>query len=86
MHLSPRLFTIVASALVASTTVPSAHADSIQFILNTTATIDMANFSDNFAGEYVNVASAPFLFTDPEVRGSTSIPLANDSVSVPDEA
>jgi hypothetical protein len=84
MRLSARLVSaVVVSALGTSIAVPSAHADSIQYILNTTATIDMTTLSDNFAGQYVNVASFPFLFTDPEVVGSVFVPLANASVSVP---
>jgi PEP-CTERM motif len=84
MRLSARLlFTVVVSALVASTAVPAALADSIQYILNTTATIDVTNFSTNSAGQYVNVAGLPFLFTDPEVVGPATVPLANASVSVP---
>jgi hypothetical protein len=84
MRLSARVVSaVVVSALGASIAVPSAHADSIQYILNTTATIDMTTLSDNFAGQYVNVASFPFLFTDPEVVGSVVVPLANASVSVP---
>jgi hypothetical protein len=80
MRLSPCLFAIVASALLASTAVPVALADSIQL----TTTIDLAVVSDNFAGEYVNVGSAPFLLTDPEVVGSTSAFPSNASVFVPE--
>jgi hypothetical protein len=84
MRLSARLFSVIAtSALVASTAVPVAFADSIQYILNTSATIDITTLNDNFAGEYVNVASAPFLFTLPGVCCSATVPLANASVSVP---
>jgi hypothetical protein len=85
MRLSTRLASIVVVlALLASTAVPAALADSIQFILNTSATIDLATFSDNFAGQYVNVASAPFLFTVPQVNGSVSEFPAPASVCVPD--
>jgi hypothetical protein len=84
MRLSTRLVSAVfVSALGASIAVPSALADSIQFILNTTATINLSTFSTNFAGQYVNVAGLPFLFTDPEVAGPATVPLANASVSVP---
>jgi hypothetical protein len=84
MRLSARLSSvIVLSALVASTAVPVAFADNIQYILNTTATIDITTFNDNYEGEYVNVASEPFRFTLPGVCCSATIPLPNASVFVP---
>jgi PEP-CTERM motif len=84
MGLSARLFAVIAvSALVASTAVPAAFADSIQYILNTSATIDITTFNDNYEGSYVNVASEPFLFILPGVCCVATVPLANASVSVP---
>jgi hypothetical protein len=83
MRLSASLLSVVVSALVASTAVPVAFADSIQYILNTTATIDITTFNDNYEGEYVNTTSAPFRFTLPGVCCFATVPLANASVFVP---
>ena len=83
MHLSARLVSVVLSALVGSTAVPAAFADSIQYILNTSATIDITTLNDNYEGSYVNVASEPFRFILPGVCCVATVPLANASVSVP---
>jgi len=63
---------------------PAALADAIQLSVNYSALVDVSSPNDNHYGQYVNVASFPYLFTLPEASGVVTLPFPNLSLTVPD--
>jgi|GEM_PF-3005534 len=72
---------LVAGSLILA---PAALADTIQLSVNYSALVDVSSPNDNHYGQYVNVASYPYLFTLPEAWGVGTLPFPNLSLTVPD--